>query len=45
MESDPKPEPSPFRKFDALTRRIMSVPKPEIDRRAKEDKKRKAARS
>jgi hypothetical protein len=36
MESNPalKPEPTPFQKFDALTRRIMSVPKSEIDRRA-----------
>jgi hypothetical protein len=34
MEAQPA-EPTPFQKFEALTRRIMSVPKSEIDRRAK----------
>jgi hypothetical protein len=37
--SDPapaKPEPTPFEKFDALMRQIVSVPKAEIDRRAAE---------
>lgn len=27
------PEPTPFQKFDALMRRIVSVPKAEVDRR------------
>jgi hypothetical protein len=43
--SDPapaQPEPSPFQKFDALMRRIVSVPKAEIDRRAVEAKKARA---
>lgn len=39
MESQPKAEPSPFQKFDALTKKIMSVPKSEIDKRAHEAKK------
>ncbi len=29
-----QPEPTPFQKFDALMRRIVGVPKAEIDRRA-----------
>jgi hypothetical protein len=29
------PEPTPFQKFEALARRVMSVPKAEIDRRTK----------
>jgi len=28
-------EPTPFQRFDALTRTVMSVPKAELDRRAK----------
>jgi hypothetical protein len=36
-----KPELTPFQKFEALTRRVMSVPKAEIDRRAIDDKKRR----
>jgi hypothetical protein len=31
--SPAKPEPSPFEKFDALTRAVMSVPKSEVDAR------------
>lgn len=48
MEAQPA-EPTPFQKFEALTRRVMSVPKAEIDRRAKaarkqrEDRKNKKA--
>jgi len=38
MKSSPG-EPTPFQKFDALTRGVMSVPKEEIDRRSKEAKK------
>lgn len=34
METKPS-EPTPFAKFDALTRAVMTVPKAEIDRRAK----------
>jgi len=40
MEAQPA-EPTPFQKFEALTRRVMSVPKAEIDRRAAEYKKRR----
>jgi len=41
MEANPstKPEPTPFQKFEALTRRVMSVPKAEIDKRHAEYKK------
>jgi hypothetical protein len=34
-----QPEPTPFQRFDTLMRRIVSVPKAEIDRRAVEAKK------
>jgi len=44
MESQPKAEPSPFEKMQTLARRVMSVPKAEIDRRAAEAKKNKKAR-
>jgi hypothetical protein len=40
MEAQPA-EPTPFQKFEALTRRVMSVPKLEIDRRANADRKRR----
>ncbi len=39
--SDPapaQPEPTPFQRFDALMRHIVSVPKAEVDRRAVEAK-------
>lgn len=40
-----QPEPSPFQKFDAVMRQIISVPKAELDRRAKSEKeKRKQAK-
>jgi len=41
MEAQPA-EPTPFQKFEALTRRVMSVPKAEIDRRQSEYKKKRA---
>jgi hypothetical protein len=46
MDSQPaKTEPTPFQRFDALARRVMSVPKAEVDRRTAEAKKsRDAAR-
>lgn len=37
-----QPEPTPFQKFDALMRRIISVPKAEIDRRTVEAKRARA---
>jgi hypothetical protein len=37
-------EPTPFQKFEALTRRVMSVPKAEIDRRAKAARKQREER-
>jgi hypothetical protein len=37
-------EPTPFQKFDVLTRRVMSVPKAEIDRRAKAARKQREDR-
>ena len=41
MEAHPvaKPEPTPFERMTALARRVMSVPKSEVDRRAIEAKK------
>jgi hypothetical protein len=43
--SDSAPaEPTPFQKFDALMRRIIQVPKKEVQRREAEDKKRRQAR-
>jgi hypothetical protein len=43
MEAHPaaKPKPAAFQVFDAFTKRIMSVPKADIDRRASEEKKRR----
>jgi len=41
MESQPKPEASPFEKTTALMRRIISVPKSEIDKRAEQDRQRR----
>ncbi len=38
------PEPTPFQKFEALARQVMSVPKSEIDRRAKEARKEREER-
>jgi hypothetical protein len=38
------PEPTPFQRFDSLTRQVMSVPKAEIDRRAKEARKEREER-
>lgn len=37
-------EPAPFQRLDALTRQVMSVPKAELDRRAKLDRKQREAR-
>ena len=31
-DDKPAPEPAPFAAFDALTRKIMAVPKAEIDK-------------
>jgi hypothetical protein len=39
-----KSDPTPFQKFDALTRVVMSVPKSELDRRAEIDRKQRDAR-
>lgn len=39
MEAQPA-EPTPFQKFEALSQSVMSVPKAEIDRRVKADRKR-----
>jgi hypothetical protein len=45
MDSQPaKPEPTPFQRFDALARRVMSVPKAEVDRRGAEAKKQRATK-
>ena len=49
METTAKPEPTPFEKFQQFTKKVLSVPKTEIDRREKEyqkgrNKKSKAAR-
>lgn len=43
MESDSKdkPVPSAFQKFDNFTRKLMSVPKSEIDHQAKLEEQRK----
>ena len=47
MEAQPtsEPEPTPFQRFDALMRRIIRVPKAEIDRRAAEAKKQRLKRA
>jgi hypothetical protein len=37
-------DPTPFQRFDALTRGAMSVPKTELDRRAEMDRKKRDAR-
>jgi hypothetical protein len=37
-------DPTPFQKFDAFTRSVMSVPKAELDRRAEIDRKQRDAR-
>ena len=37
----PPPEPSPFERFTEFTRRILAVPKSEIDRRHREWKRRR----
>ena len=37
------PDPTPFQRFDALVRQVMSVPKGEIDKRAEEYAKRREA--
>jgi hypothetical protein len=39
-----KSDPTPFQKFDAFTRAVMSVPKTELDRRARLDRKQRDAR-
>jgi hypothetical protein len=43
MDSKPS-KPTPFQRFDALARQVMSVPKAEIDRRAKEARKEREER-
>jgi len=47
MESQPSPtsEPTPFQRFDALMRRIIRVPKEEVDRRAAAAKKQRQKRA
>jgi hypothetical protein len=37
-------DPTPFEKFDAFTRSVMSVPKSELDRRAEIARKQRDAR-
>jgi len=37
-------EPTPFQRFDALTRQVMSVPKAEIDKRAEQARKERQER-
>jgi len=39
----PAEDESSFRRFRALTKRVVSVPKSEIDRRAKEHKEERGA--
>jgi len=43
MDAHPaaKAELTPFQRFDAFTRRVMSVPKSEIERRAVLERKRR----
>jgi hypothetical protein len=36
-------DPTPFQKFDALMRQVVSVPKTELDRRAEADRKERDA--
>ena len=37
-------DPTPFQRFDALTRQVMSVPKAEIDKRAEKARKEREER-
>jgi hypothetical protein len=37
-------EPTPFQKFEALARQVMSVPKAEIDKRAERARKEREER-
>jgi hypothetical protein len=37
-------DPTPFEKFDALTRGVMSIPKSEIDKRAEKARKEREER-
>jgi hypothetical protein len=37
-------EPTPFQRFDSLTRQVMSVPKSEIDKRAEKARKEREER-
>lgn len=39
MNTPAKPEPTPFEKFQTFTKKVLSVPKTEIDRRDAEYKK------
>ncbi len=41
-DDKPAPEPTPFAAFDALTRKIMAVPKAEIDKMEVEYQKEQA---
>jgi hypothetical protein len=43
MDSKPS-DPTPYQRFDALTRGVMSVPKAEIDKRAEKARKERQER-
>ena len=41
---DERPKPSEFERFEALTKRVISVPKAEMERREKKYQRRQARR-
>lgn len=42
MRTTAKPDPTPFENFQQFAKKVLSVPKAEIDRREKEYKKKRA---
>jgi hypothetical protein len=42
MNTDPPKEPTPFERFDALVRHVVSVPRKEVLRREQEWKKQRS---
>ena len=40
-----KPEPTPFQRFDAVMRKVVSTPKAEVDRRMEEAKNQRRKRA
>lgn len=45
MSTTAKPDPTPFEKFQQFAKKVLSVPKAEIDRRENDYKKQRAKQS